>query len=140
MKKTSSNQTLYILFYAILILALVFYFIPCFRIDLRTKPSSEHIYVYQSVFILGFPKYTHSYLFTVVSYIPLISIIVVIIPFINRFFILTNILLGTALLACLNEIVFINNRETYGLLLLFILVIAAIYNLRFFINKKAPTS
>ena len=116
------------IFYGLTILTLTYCLIPFFRVDLRPNPEAEHIYVFCSLFMLGFPRYTLDVFRSIIHYVPIVFLVVLLIPFINKKMIISNILLCLSIIVCLVEIIWFKNRLPFGILLAFLVHIIIIYN------------
>lgn len=134
--KTNINKILKYVFYGMLALALIFCFIPFFRIDIRPRPDSEHIYVFRSLFTQGFPSNSNIYYSLPFHYLPILVLAIVAIPYVNRILVLTDILLGLSVVSCFIEMFWFNNDLMFGLLLVFIVIITSLYNIVYFLEKN----
>ena len=129
-----------IIYYGLLAISLAFCFIPFFRVDLRTNINDSHVYVFQSLFIQGLPKRIDHIFPTCLYYLPILTIVVLAIPFINKIVILCNVFLGLSIVACFLGIFWINNAIVFCALLSVLALIVIVYNVYYFTNKDKSTT
>lgn len=130
------NRILKYIFYGLIAFTFIFCFIPLFRIDVRPTPNSDPIYIYQSLFIQGFHGKSINYYSLPFHYFPIVVIILIAIPYINRIIVLTDILLGLSMICCFLEMFLFNNDLMFGLLLIIVVIITVIYNISYFLEKE----
>lgn len=130
------KRVIKIICYGLLVVSFAFCFIPFFRIDLRTNVNDDHVYVFQSLFIQGLPKRIDHIFPACLYFLPILTIVILAIPFINKSFILCNVFLGLSIVACFLGIFWINNAIVFCALLSIIVLITIVYNVYCFTNYQ----